>query len=90
TIYRMHILCARMAGNRRLQQMLTGLALQTLRYSTLGLSSVERRLRSAELWQQATDALRAGDMARTIELTRRRIEESGEEAVRQLSLRLSS
>lgn len=85
TIYRIHILCARLAGNRRLQQMLTGLSLQTLRYSKLGLASVARRERSVQLWQAATDALRVGDVERTVQLTRQRIEESGDEAVRQLT-----
>ena len=84
TTCRLLILCARMAGNRRLQRMLSGLSLQTLRYSKLGLASVERRLRSARLWQEATDAMAAGDTERMVALTRQRIEESAEEAVRVL------
>ena len=82
--HRLLILCARMAGNRRLQRMLTGLSLQTLRYSKLGLASVERRLRSARLWQEATDAMATGDTERMVALTRQRIEESADEAVRVL------
>ena len=84
TTYRLLILCARQCGNRRLQRMLTALSLQTLRYSKLGLASVARRQRSAELWQQATEALRQGDVERMVTLTRLRIEESGEESIRQL------
>jgi len=84
TTYRLLILCARLAGNRRLQRMLTGLSLQTLRYSKLGLAAVERRLRSARLWQEATDAMAAGDTERMVALTRQRIEESAREAVRVL------
>jgi DNA-binding GntR family transcriptional regulator len=84
TVYRIHILCARMTGNQRLQRMLTGLSLQSLRYSRLGLASLERRQRSLLLWQQAVEALRRGDVERTIALTHQRIEESGDEAVRQL------
>jgi DNA-binding GntR family transcriptional regulator len=84
TTYRLLILCARQCGNRRLQRMLTALSLQTLRYSKLGLASVVRRQRSADLWQQTTEALRAGDVARTVALTRLRIEESGQESIRQL------
>lgn len=87
TTYRLLILCARLAGNQRLQRMLTGLSLQTLRYSKLGLASVARRERSARLWQEATDALAAGDVDRMVRLTRQRIEESGDEAVRQLQSR---
>lgn len=84
TAYRMLILSARLAGNRRLQQMLTSLSLQTLRYSKLGLASVERRRRSAALWQQAITALEGGDIEQLVQLTRLRIEESAAEAVRQL------
>lgn len=90
TTYRLLILCARLAGNQRLQRMLTGLSLQTLRYSKLGLASVARRERSARLWQEATDALAAGDVDRMVRLTRQRIEESGDEAVRQLQSRQDS
>lgn len=85
TTYRLLILCARMTGNRRLQRMLTALSLQTLRYSKLGLASMERRQRSAELWAQATQALEAGDVERLVRLTRQRIDESATEAVRQLA-----
>lgn len=84
TTYRLLILCARLAGNQRLQRMLTGLSLQTLRYSKLGLASVTRRQRSARLWHEATEALAAGDVEHMVRLTRQRIEESGDEAVRQL------
>lgn len=87
TIYRIHILCARLAGNRRLLTMLTGLSLQSLRYSRLGLESVDRRMRSVLLWRQAVQALREGDVERTIALTHQRIEESGAEAARLLPLR---
>ena len=84
TTYRLLILCARRCNNRRLQRMLTALSLQTLRYSKLGLASVARRQRSADLWQQATAALRQGDVERMVALTRLRIEESGQESIRQL------
>ena len=80
------ILCARQCGNRRLQRMLTALSLQTLRYSKLGLAAVERRQRSARLWREATAALAQGDIERMVALTHQRIEESGEEAIRQLGL----
>jgi len=86
TAYRLMILCARQCGNRRLQRMLTALSLQTLRYSKLGLASVERRQRSARLWREATTALAHGDVERMVALTRQRIEESGEEVIRQLGL----
>ncbi len=84
TTYRLLILCARLAGNQRLQRMLTGLSLQTLRYSKLGLATMARRQRSAALWQEALDALERGDTERMVCLTRQRITESADEAVLQL------
>lgn len=84
TTYRLLILCARLCGNQHLLRMLTALSLRTLRYSKLGLASAQRRKRSAKLWRDATKALKAGDTQRMLELTRQRIEESGEEAIRQL------
>jgi DNA-binding GntR family transcriptional regulator len=87
TTYRILILCARQCGNRRLQRMLTALSLQTLRYSKLGLASLERRQRSVGLWREALAAFEQGDAARMVDLTRQRIEESGEEAIRVLERR---
>ena len=85
TTYKLLILCARQCGNQRLQRMLTALSLQTLRYSKLGLASVQRRQRSAALWREATDAFAQGDVERMVALTRQRIEESGAEAIRCLA-----
>jgi len=87
TTYRLLILCTRLSGNARLLRMLTALSLQTLRYSKLGLASPERRMRSASLWAQATEALEIGDVERMVSLTHQRVEESGEEAIRQLQQR---
>ena len=42
--------------------------------------SLERRRRSVALWKKAVAAWKAGDVERTIALTRQRIEESGDEA----------
>jgi len=84
TTYRLLILVARLTGNRRLQRMLTSISLQTLRYSKLGLASQERRQRSAQLWQQAVLALEAGDVEAVVRLTRQRLDESAQEAVRLL------
>lgn len=85
TTYRLLLIAARFGANRRLQRMLASLSLQTLRYSKLGLQSVERRQRSARLWRQALHALERGDAERLVALSRQRIEESGEEAARRLA-----
>ena len=87
TTYRLLILVARLTGNRRLQRMLTSISLQTLRYSKLGLASQERRQRSAQLWGQAVLALEAGDVDAVVLLTRQRLDESAQEAVRLLGQR---
>lgn len=86
TAYRLLILCARQSGNRRLQRMLTALSLQTLRYSKMGLASIERRTRSAALWRLALHAMERRDVEQVVALTRQRIAESGAEATRQLAL----
>ena len=87
TTYRLLIMVARLTGNRRLQRMLTSISLQTLRYSKLGLASQERRQRSAQLWQQAVQALEVGDVEAVVRLTRQRLDESAQEAVRILAQR---
>jgi len=87
TTYRLLIMVARLTGNRRLQRMLTSISLQTLRYSKLGLASQERRQRSSQLWQQAVQALEGGDVEAVVRLTRQRLDESAQEAVRLLAQR---
>ena len=84
TTYRLLLITARFCGNQRLQRLLAALSLQTLRYSKLGLRSVERRRRSAMLWQAALEALERGDAQTLVEVSRQRIAESGDEAARQL------
>jgi DNA-binding GntR family transcriptional regulator len=78
------VISARFSGNDRLQRMISALSLQTLRYSKLGLASVERRQRSVGLWQQSLQALEQGDTERLIALSHQRTQESGAEAVRLL------
>ena len=84
TTYRLLLITTRFCGNQRLQRLLAALSLQTLRYSKLGLRSVERRQRSASLWREALDALERGDAQTLVEVSRQRIAESGDEAARQL------
>jgi DNA-binding GntR family transcriptional regulator len=84
TTHRLTQLAARFAGNERLRRLIAALSLQTLRYSKLGLASVERRQRSVRLWQQAQQALETGDAEQLVQLARLRMDESAEEAARQL------
>ncbi len=83
-IHRLIQISARFAGNERLRRMIAALSLQSLRYSKLGLASVERRRRSARLWKQAARALERGDLEQMLVLARQRSEESAEEAARRL------
>jgi DNA-binding GntR family transcriptional regulator len=89
TTYRLIILCARLAGNQKLYRLLTGLSLQTLRYSKLGLASVARRKRSASLWRKALDAQINGDVESLVSLARTRIYESSQESTRQMKALLT-
>nr|MBP6647566.1 GntR family transcriptional regulator [Burkholderiaceae bacterium] len=61
------------------------LSLQTLRYSKLGLASVERRQKSVQLWRDTLDALRRGNVELAVKLSQQRIIESGAEALRSLA-----
>jgi DNA-binding GntR family transcriptional regulator len=84
TTHRLIQICARFAGNERLRRMIAALSLQSLRYSKLGLASVERRRRSVKLWKQAARALERGDAEQMVQLARQRTEESADEAARLL------
>ena len=86
TTYRMILICARFAGNERLRRMIAALSLQSLRYTKLGLASVERRRLSLQLWKQAAKALERGDADAMMRLARQRSEESADEAARLLGL----
>ncbi len=85
TTHRLILISAHFAGNERLRRMIGALSLQSLRYSKLGLASVERRRRSVRLWQQALKALERGDVEQMVLLARQRSEESADEATRQLA-----
>jgi len=56
-------LIAGATGNERLTKMLLSLALQTVRYTQLGLATQARRRASAAIWHKTTRAAAAGDTA---------------------------
>jgi DNA-binding FadR family transcriptional regulator len=84
TTHRLIQISAHFAGNDRLRRMIAALSLQSLRYSKLGLASVERRRRSVKLWKQAARALERGDTEQMMLLARQRSEESADEAAKRL------
>ena len=71
----------RAAGNRRLQAILGSLAVQTVRYTRLGLSTPQRRRQSVRHWQQLLQAIRDGDGDAAERIARRRVLDSRDAAV---------
>lgn len=70
--------------NRRLRAFLASLALQTLRYSRLGLSTPERRRQSVTNWQRLVKAMRDGDGLEAQRAAEQRVLDSRDAAIAQL------
>ncbi|WP_323034943.1 GntR family transcriptional regulator [Pararhodobacter sp.] len=71
--------------NRRLSEMLLSLARQTLRYTRLGLASVARRQRSAQVWSELVDLMAQGDGPRAGALAKTLMLESRDAAISALT-----
>ena len=82
--FRLSLGCVRLAGNSRLADMITSLALQTYRYTRLGLDSRTRRRSSVATWQASLAAIRDGDIATAMQMAERRIFAGREEVLRLL------
>jgi len=70
--------------NRRLKTILDSLALQTLRYSQLGLSTPQRRRQSVQHWQKLLKAIRDGDGIAAERIARQRVTDSRDAAIARL------
>ena len=70
--------------NRRLKTILDSLALQTLRYSQLGLSTPQRRKQSVQHWQKLVKAIRDGDGTEAERIARQRVNDSRDAAIARL------
>ena len=70
--------------NKRLSTILGSLALQTLRYSRLGLSTLERQRQSLKHWQQLVRAMRDGDGEAAQQAAERRVRDSRDAAIKLL------
>ena len=70
--------------NRRLKAILDSLALQTLRYSQLGLSTPQRRRQSVQHWQKLVKAVREGDGVEAERIARQRVNDSRDAAIARL------
>ncbi len=82
TVFRLNRILTDAAGSRRLKSILGSLALQTLRYSQLGLSTPERRRQSVQHWQKLVKAIRDGDGAAAERIARQRVIDSRDAAIR--------
>lgn len=71
--------------NRRLRAILSSLALQTLRYSRLGLSAPERRLQSIGNWQRLVKAVKEGDGLEAQRAAEQRVLDSRDAAIAELN-----
>lgn len=72
-------------GSSTISQLMASLALQTMRYSRLGLSSKRRIEESLKLWQAERTAIAAGDVEAAGQAAIERINRSRDEAMRHLS-----
>jgi DNA-binding GntR family transcriptional regulator len=81
TVTRLNRLLTQAAGNRRLQAILGSLAVQTVRYTRLGLSTPQRRMQSVRHWQGLLLAIRNGDGDAAESIARQRVLDSRDAAV---------
>jgi len=84
TVFRINRMLTAASRNHRLQSILDSLALQTLRYSRLGLSTPDRRRQSVEHWQKLVRALRSGNGEAAQKIAERRVRDSRDAAIRAL------
>lgn len=65
-----------LAGNRRLEFLLTQMGSQIARYTRLGLSSVERRAESMQTWQSLIQALERREAANAEQIGRKLVKDT--------------
>lgn len=83
-VLRLNRLLTQAAGNHRLQFILGSLAVQTVRYTRLGLSTPQRRKQSVQNWQSLLQAIRTGDGDTAERIARQRVIDSRDAAVEHL------
>jgi DNA-binding GntR family transcriptional regulator len=84
TVFELNRLLNEATTNKRLSSILDSLALQTLRYSRLGLSTPERRRQSLKHWQQLVRAIREGDGEAAQQAAEKRVRDSRDAAIKLL------
>jgi DNA-binding GntR family transcriptional regulator len=83
-VARLNRTLGQMLRNRRLKAILDSLALQTLRYSQLGLSTPQRRKQSVQHWQKLLKAIRDGNGVEAERIARQRVNDSRDAAIARL------
>lgn len=83
-VLRLNRVLTQAAGNQRLQAILGSLAVQTVRYTRLGLSTPQRRRQSVQNWQSLLRAIRNGDGDAAERIARQRVIDSRNAAVEHL------
>jgi len=83
-VFRLNRFLTEAAPSRRLRAILSSLALQTLRYSRLGLSTPERRRQSVKNWQRLVKAVREGDGLEAQRAAEQRVLDSRDAAIKEL------
>lgn len=81
TVFELNRLLNDSTPNRRLRAILASLALQTLRYSRLGLSTPQRRSQSVGNWQRLVKAVREGDGLEAQRAAEQRVLDSRDAAI---------
>jgi len=87
TTYRLSRTLREACGNDRLAEILASLARQTLRYTQLGLATPSRRKESARTWRTLHKGLKTGELDAAAEAAEKLIEDSRNEAIKQLVAR---
>jgi DNA-binding GntR family transcriptional regulator len=84
TVSRLNRILTHATNNKRLRSILGSLAVQTVRYSQLGLSTPQRRRQSVQHWQKLVRAIRDGDGTEAERIARQRVLDSRDAAIAQL------
>lgn len=89
TVSRLNHILAHASKSKRLKAILGSLAVQTVRYSQLGLSTPQRRRQSVQHWQKLVKAIRDGDGAEAERIARQRVTDSRDAAIQLLQKELA-
>jgi len=84
TVFALNRILTEATRNARLRTILGSLAMQTLRYSRLGLSTPQRRRQSVQHWQKLVKAIKEGDATAAERAAQQRVFDSRDAAIKRL------